>query len=79
MLSLRSLLNDVVGAAVFAGLSHLAMGAVNLGKCLLASDRAVPVLSSDHTGPTRSERIEASLAMRRLAAADIARISQLAH
>jgi hypothetical protein len=79
MLSLTSLLNDVVGAAVFAGLSHLAIGAVGLGKRLLARDRAVPILSSNHTGPTRSERIEASLAKRRLAAADIAWIGQLAH
>jgi hypothetical protein len=78
MLSLMSLFNDVVGAALFVGLSHLAVGAVGLGKRLLASDRAVPVLSSHRAAPSCAERIEASLAKRRLAAADIARIGQLA-
>jgi len=79
MFSLPALINDIAADAVVNVLCHLAASAVRLLKGSLAGDRLAPVLSSNHAGPTRSERIEGSLAKRRLAAADIAWIGLLAH
>jgi hypothetical protein len=68
MPSLASWISAIVCAAAIAGIPHVA-GAMRFVKRLLASD---------HDAPTHSERIEAGLTKRRVAAADIARIGQLA-
>jgi hypothetical protein len=68
MPSLASWISAIVCAVVIAGIPHVA-GAMRFVQRLLASD---------HDVPTRSERIEASLAKRRGGAADIARIGQRA-
>jgi hypothetical protein len=76
---LPTLLNDLATWAVGAGMTYLVTRAWFFVKRQSASGRQAAAGFEPHRHlPIRSERIDAALAKRRIAAADIARIGQLA-